>query len=140
MKKERVLVCGDRNWTDREKIFGVLRHLVRTSPGVEVVIHGDCRGADRLAGKAAGVLAIPVEEYPAKWHLYGKRAGPIRNQQMLDEAQPTMVLAFHDDLENSKGTRDMVKRALKSAVPVWGFTHYNDEVRLDPADFHHKET
>lgn len=51
--------------------------------------------------------------YPALWNKYGKSAGPIRNQQMLD-----IVYAFTYDLENSRGTRDMVLRARKTKIPV----------------------
>lgn len=61
--------------------------------------------------------------FPAKWKEFGRAAGPIRNQQMLDEGKPELVLAFHDDLENSKGTKDMVGRAMKADLPVILYTH-----------------
>ena len=84
----------------------------------DVIIEGDARGADRMAGEIAKELKIPLEVYPADWNQYGKAAGPIRNTQMLKEGKPDKVLAFHDDIDSSKGTAHMVKIALKAGIPV----------------------
>lgn len=65
-----------------------------------------------------------VEKYPADWEKYGKVAGPIRNQQMLDEGKPDVVYAFTDDLSNSRGTADMCRRANKAGVPVYVIGRY----------------
>src|SRR5260221_1975327 len=92
------------------------------------VIHGGARGADRLAGYAAKSLGLGLEEYPADWKL-GKAAGVIRNQQMLEillqcsNPEMNLVLAFHDDLENSKGTKDMVERAKKAGIRIKHYSH-----------------
>jgi len=109
---ERVLCCGDRNWTDKAKIRLALEQL---PPGT-VIIHGDARGADRLSGEVAEELGFEVVKFPAQWARYGRGAGPIRNQQMLDEGKPTMVLAFHSNIEESKGTRDMITRANRAGL------------------------
>ncbi len=48
-----------------------------------------------------------------------KAAGPIRNQQMLDEEPDIdLVIAIHEDPTLGKGTRDMVSRARKAKKPV----------------------
>lgn len=117
---ERVLICGDRNWTDYDTVVKELSK-VHQEQGVEIVIEGDANGADRLGGLAATVLGIPFKSYPAQWHKFGKQAGPLRNIQMLKEGKPTLVLAFHDFLENSKGTGHMVKIAREANVPVLVF-------------------
>ena len=87
----------------------ILTRLREIQP--RVVIHGACKGADVLAGQAAHILDIQVEEYPAEWGRYGRAAGPIRNQQMLDEGRPDCLLAFHSDIRKSKGTADKIRRA-----------------------------
>jgi hypothetical protein len=66
-------------------------------------------------------LGLRVEEYPAQWHRYGQAAGPIRNQEML-KTGIHLVLAFHPNLSESKGTKDMVTRAASAGVPVHIFT------------------
>jgi hypothetical protein len=108
----RVLICGDRNWTDLESI----RCHVNALPEGTVVIEGDCRGADRMAGIAARERGLTVEVYPADWNQYGKRAGYLRNTQMLVEGKPDLVLAFHHDILQSKGTAMMVKIAQTAGV------------------------
>jgi hypothetical protein len=110
----RVLVCGDRNWNE----YGVIKERLSHLPLGSVVIHGGCRGADVLAGVAALALGFPVLSYPANWETYGKSAGPIRNQMMLDDGEPDLVIAFHHDLINSSGTWNMVKISRQAGVPV----------------------
>jgi len=118
----RVLVCGGREWTDKELIKQKLSLL-----DVELVIEGECRGADLLGREAAEELHIEVKPFPAKWAIHGRAAGHIRNQQMLTEGKPHMVLAFHDNIKSSKGTKDMITRALKAGIPTWLVSH-NQEV------------
>ncbi len=113
----KILVCGDRNWTDKEAMYDVLCEYHRY--GTEIVlIHGGCRGADRLAGECAEDAMWDILVYPADWQRYGRAAGPIRNQKMLDEGKPDIVIAFHSNLDKSKGTKDMVTRTRKARIPV----------------------
>ena len=109
-----ILVCGSRFYTDYAKIYDYLKRL-----NASQVIAGGCRGADALAIRAACALGVPFREFPADWQRFGKAAGPMRNQQMLDEGGPDLVLAFHGNLEESKGTKDMVHRAIKQGFPLW---------------------
>ena len=119
-----VLVTGDRNWQiDDPKYLGVIAEELRslisyTTDGEVHIIHGDARGVDAIAASVAREYGYDVTPYPAEWDKYHKAAGPKRNQQMLDEGTPNLVLAFHDDIKTSKGTKDMVKRALKAGVQV----------------------
>lgn len=42
-------------------------------------------------------------------------AGPLRNRQMLDEV-PDLVLAFHAEMQSSKGTKDCVLEANRRGI------------------------
>lgn len=113
----KALVTGDRDWSDVKLIVDTLEQL---PPGT-IVVHGACRGADTIAGEVAKALGFVVRAYPADWDSFKFRAGPIRNQLMLDEEhreeEPIdLVIAFHDDIGHSKGTKDMVKKALKAGI------------------------
>jgi len=110
----KVLITGDRNWNNKTAIK---RELSKFPPET-IIIHGGARGADKLAGEVAKELGFQVQEYPADWQKHGKAAGPIRNQEMLEKESPEYCIAFHFDLKQSKGTRDMVKRALRNKVFV----------------------
>ncbi|KKN63857.1 hypothetical protein LCGC14_0497350 [marine sediment metagenome] len=91
---------------------------IKALPPYSVVIHGDAPGVDDIAHNLAHIYRHIVRGYPARWDLHGDAAGPIRNQQMLDEGKPDRVVAFHEDLANSKGTKDMIARARKEWIPV----------------------
>lgn len=113
----RVLVCGGRNYWDREKVDAALSAL-RAEKGPLHVIQGGAKGADRLAAlwcyaKASGGTVM-MSQVPADWATHGKRAGAIRNQKMLDDYQPQLVVAF----PGGPGTADMVRRARAAGVEV----------------------
>ena len=114
---ERVLICGDRYWDDYNTIVQALSKI-QQEKGVEVVIEGEADGADSMGRQAAIQLGIPVLKFPADWRRYAHNAGPMRNIQMLQEGRPTLVLAFHNYIENSKGTKHMVNAARQAAVPT----------------------
>lgn len=136
----RLLVCGDRNWEDRAYIFEVLGKIDAIFP-VECLIEGEARGADVMARAWAQEKGRPYRMYPARWDLYrpppgsGRKnpAGPIRNREMLSDGRPDMVVAFHGDLSQSRGTLDMVRVARAAGVPVKVFNGRDDdgEVWLD---------
>lgn len=124
----RILISGGRDYDKGEVIYTLLAGLKRfheeSGPDFDgndelVLIEGEARGADTLARKAGELLGYSILPFPAKWGEHGKAAGPIRNQQMLDEGHPDVVFCFHDDLENSKGTGHMAKAAKKAGVPVY---------------------
>lgn len=112
---QRVLVCGSRTFREGSLVEMALRSL----SGDNLIIHGAAKGADSLAGWHAQSLGHHVAEYPADWDQYGKRAGYVRNQQMLDEGKPDLVFAFVDKpLSESKGTAMMVDLAHRAGLPV----------------------
>jgi hypothetical protein len=112
----KVLVCGDRNWNNAEAMARELMYL--STRGDITIIHGDCRGADKMAGEFATLMGFKVIAVPAEWEKYGRRAGPVRNRKMFDENTPDLVLAFHEHIEDSKGTKDMMTYAKKKGCPV----------------------
>jgi hypothetical protein len=107
-----VLVCGSRDWTDGEVIYRRLA-LVLAEGGT--VVHGDARGADRIAAGCALGLGLGVDRFPADWRAHGKAAGYIRNLAMLD-TQPDLVLAFQRN--GSRGTQHTIDEARKRGIPV----------------------
>ena len=108
----RLLVCGGRDFDDRHLAFEALDKL-DAEHCVDVVIHGAARGADTVAARWAAERSMPVWPFPADWSR-GNGAGPIRNQQMLDEGQPSFVVAF----PGGAGTADMTRRARSAGLPV----------------------
>ena len=122
---KRVLVCGGRHWNLTEMTFAALDRL-NEKHHIGVVIHGAARGADTMAGVWAKSRNIPVIEFPADWrpqYINGRpnvtrsldrSAGHRRNQQMLDEGHPDLVVAF----PGGPGTRSMIQKAQAAGVLV----------------------
>ncbi len=110
----KILVCGGRDYTDRESVFRAL-DAVHARKTITCIIHGAARGADSLAGEWERERGVEELRFPADWNTHGKKAGPIRNQQMLDQARPDGVIAFPGRV----GTADMVSRAEDAGVMVW---------------------
>lgn len=100
----------------------IIERELRKLPVDTVVIHGAARGADTLGKFVAERIGLKVindgKGFPADWKRYGKGAGPIRNQQMLDDGKPDLVLAFHENINESVGTKDMVARARRIGLKV----------------------
>jgi hypothetical protein len=112
----KVLICGDRNYQDYTKVLSHIKSLLVDHKEL-LIIEGGAKGADTLAKEAAIECGVKYKEIKADWKRYGRAAGPKRNQQMLDE-NPNLVLAFHPNINESKGTKDMVNRARKAGIEV----------------------
>ena len=110
----RVLITGSRVWVDEATMLARFREIDGTMEEVTIV-HGNAAGADRMAGELAAVLMFKVEVFPAEWAKYGRRAGPDRNQRMVN-AGADLCLAF--PMPGSKGTWDCVRRASDAGIPV----------------------
>ena len=121
----KILVCGGRNYADRDELFATL-DWVNNRHGIHSLCHGGCgyfdevkqfyvyTGADRFAGEWCKARGINCIVFPAEWDHYGKRAGPIRNKHMLDTFQPDWVIAF----AGGTGTANMVSLARNAGVRV----------------------
>ena len=111
---QRVIVCGSRNWIDRDLIaFVIANHRDLRGDGL-VIVHGAARGADTIAAEEAERLGIATEAHPADWNRHGRAAGHIRNEEMA-KAGAVHVEAFWDG--ESKGTWGMVEAAKRHGIP-----------------------
>lgn len=122
----KVLICGGRDYTDynqfrdeMEKI--ALDRFPRMKPDEYGnflysvhIISGGARGVDTMAIDWAVTNWCNFTEYKADWKKHGKAAGPIRNQQMLNEGKPDLVIVF----PGGSGTADMVRRSKKAGIEV----------------------
>lgn len=71
------------------------------------VVCGCAKGADTHGRSWADKLKIPVKSFPANWDLYGKSAGPIRNEEMAKYAE-ALILVWNG---RSPGSANMLKTA-----------------------------
>jgi hypothetical protein len=111
MSEHRVLVCGGRYFRDKWSVYDCLDAM---SPSPALIIEGGALGADYIARGWAIDRGVDYLTFVADWHGLGRAAGPLRNQQMLDEGKPDLVVAF----PGGSGTADMVRRAKAAGVRV----------------------
>lgn len=133
-----VLVCGGRgfgnvpSWCDRFSLEHnrlsrqaeqerqlLVETLNALNPKPTLIIHGAASGADSHAAKWAKSTGIPDLPFKANWYPNGfgkldKSAGPRRNQQMINEGKPDLVVAF----TGGNGTADMLAKARAAGVDV----------------------
>jgi hypothetical protein len=116
------MITGSRNWTAR----GVMRKALEQvrDEGYELMIVGDATGADFMAEDLWLEWELSTTTFIADWKRYGKYAGSLRNQQMID-AGPELVLAFPRPA--SRGTFDAIRRARSKDIPVRVFRQKEDQ-------------
>lgn len=119
-----ILVCGGRNYKNKEKLFKVLdlflpepeydEYLQQIPPSL-IIIQGGATGADALAREWSDLHRIDGIEHPAEWDKYGKAAGPIRNTKMINDGYGVdLVIAF----KGGAGTKDLINKALVKGIIV----------------------
>lgn len=97
-----------------------------------VVISGMAEGADHWGARWAFERDHELLEFPADWTpgpltkvtrrgkhgLYDPQAGHRRNQQMLDEGKPDVVIAFYLGEQPTPGTASMIAKSKAAGVRV----------------------
>lgn len=115
MSNNRVIIAGSRTITD----YGILLDAVGKSMfEITEVLSGGARGVDTLAIRYAKERDIPYKIYKADWNKYGKSAGPIRNEEMINNADA--LIAIWDG--KSRGTADIIRRAKRRGIKVFVYT------------------
>jgi hypothetical protein len=99
----KLAIVGSRTFNDYELLCGVIDEV----KDIELIISGGANGADSLAEKYAKDHSIPTKIYHADWNKYGKRAGYIRNVDIITNCD--CVIAFWDC--KSKGTKHSIDLA-----------------------------
>lgn len=110
MKLYKVLIYGGREWRNRAAVDREIERLIREH-GVTnlLIISGGAPGADTMAKIRGKRLNVHVAEIDALWDTRNKGAGPQRNAVMA-ALEPNEAICFHENIEESKGSADMMKR------------------------------
>lgn len=102
MTPYRVLITGSRDWRNWGLLYLALDHAFGEAVALKrpfVMINGMCRkGADFQGlcwrrGMLFHDFPIDLEPHPALWNEYGKRAGYLRNAEMVNSGAD-VCLAF----------------------------------------------
>ena len=111
----QVIIAGGRDFANYELLQNKCDQFFREKRPT-AIISGPARGADTLGTHYARERGIQVLEFPADWERLGRRAGMVRNLQMLDAADA--VVAFWDG--QSRGTAHTIGEAKKKRTAPAG--------------------
>lgn len=120
-KKFREIVAGTRIFYDYEmlarELLSFIDDIADEMDSLEFV-SGTAKGADTLGEQFAHTYGYQVKRFPAKWHQYGKIAGPIRNRQMAEYAskETGILFVFWDGC--SRGTKNMIELAEQYGLEI----------------------
>lgn len=127
----RILVTGSRDWPDHIEVYRQLNAIcsmhdlnfppdeysnTMPDPRKITVVHGHCpTGADYFADQWCFSNFLEPERHPADWAKYGKRAGFIRNKEMVYSGVDHCIAFIKD---NSKGASMTARLAEQLGIPV----------------------
>ena len=114
----KILVCGSREFSDKETEIAELNKLIATYNGDVEIVSGHAKGADMFAEEYAIEHDIPLKSFIPDWKQYGRSAGIIRNREMIEYISDSdnCVIAFWDG--KSKGTKYTIDTAKKKGLTV----------------------
>ena len=122
MSTYRILVTGSRTWKDEQAVYRALAEVVREIPAERevTIVHGACpQGADQMAHEWARGYGTTIEAHPAKWVEHGKRAGFVRNAEMVNLGADVCLAFIRDGSRGATHTADLAEKA---GIPVRRWT------------------
>lgn len=110
MKSERIAIVGSINFSNPD----LVREYVQALPKGVTIVSGGAKGVDTWAEEAALESGLDTLIFQADWEGLGRRAGPIRNEQIIAHAD--RVVAFWN--ATSRGTLNSLINALNAGLPI----------------------
>ena len=107
----KTIIAGSRTFIDYT-VLSLIMDKIHWKP--TLIISGGARGVDKLGERYAKENNIPLEIVPAKWDLYGKKAGYIRNKIMAEKGEALVALWDGE----SRGTKMMIELAKSIGLVV----------------------
>lgn len=108
----KLVICGSREFP--KDAYFIQQSIHSVMGGIDCIVSGGARGPDTWAREYAENLSIPFIEIKADWNKYGKKAGYLRNIEMLELEGVSKVLAFWDGV--SRGTKHTIDCALARCI------------------------
>ena len=87
----RVIVAGSRSISS----YSVVESAIERSGfarEITEVVSGGAKGADVFGERWAQLHGVPVHRFPAEWQTFGRRAGFVRNAQMIEYADALVLI------------------------------------------------
>ena len=109
----KVIIAGGRDYNNYQQMITMMDAYLKNKHPYVTIISGGAKGADSLGERYAALRGYPLIVMKADWDKYFKRAGYLRNEDMLGIANASVC--FWNEV--SKGTGHMVKISKGSGKP-----------------------
>lgn len=89
----KLLICGSRTIKDELYVFECIKNsdaLWYCTP--HEIVTGGAVGVDIIAERFAELNKIPIKRFNAKWKELGKKAGILRDREMVEYADYTLAI------------------------------------------------
>lgn len=107
----KTIIAGSRTCTDYNTLLNAVRKI---NWKITAILSGNANGADKLGIRYAKEHDIPFLLYNAEWDKYGKKAGIVRNLEMIKVADA--LIALWDG--RSSGTKHVIYEAIRCEMLV----------------------
>lgn len=111
----RVLVTGSRTWGEADAIHATLDRYHAERGPITTLVHGGAAGVDMMADAWAATRRVAREVHRPDWAGLGKRAGMIRNAEMVAKGADLCVAFIRD---GSSGASRCVEMARRAGIPA----------------------
>lgn len=109
----KLAIVGSRNFNNKELFERVLDTY---KDRATLVVSGGARGADQMGESWAKSNNIPVKIHYPEWEKYGKKAGFLRNQLIIEDCDE--CVAFWDGKSNGTKNSIFISEKLGKKVNV----------------------
>jgi hypothetical protein len=112
----KCIIAGSRDLNDYEMVDEAVR---LSGFRITEVLSGTARGVDQLGEAWAASNGVAVRRFPADWRRFGRRAGRLRNEEMVAAARQAggALIAVWNGV--SPGTRHTIEIARRAGLPVF---------------------
>lgn len=110
---KRIGVVGSREYPHEDRVRATVAALLMVHGPEFTLVSGGARGVDTWAEDQARIAGWHTDILPAKWDLYGKAAGMMRNAELVQSCD--YVYIFWDG--KSPGSRNVISLCKKNNVP-----------------------
>lgn len=106
------IIAGSRNITQYNLLLEAISEI---DWKISIVVSGGANGVDSLGERWAKENGKDVKLFPARWNLYGRAAGMVRNRKMVEYADAAIFLWDGE----SKGTQNCIMLAQARNLKVY---------------------
>lgn len=109
-----LIIAGGRDFNDYPLLERTVDQFLKDVRDEITIFCGKASGADSLGERYALARGYAVQYFPALWKKFGRAAGPVRNQEMVDRADA--LVAFWDG--KSRGTAHIIGAARRQQLSI----------------------